>query len=276
MRALRLSLAFLCLGLAGCVGHEAGDAPRLEVSRAEMFAKLRQRRYPGAYRGVVSLQLRFSGEQSEMGFANPLVPEGAFSGSAVLVLRGPDSLRLEPLSLFGAPLMVVVAQGGSFRAYSPSRNAIYVGRADRRGIERILGIPLDNGVFVKLLLGNWLAIFGDENNFDFKKLKSTYLLASRGELNKSVSGSITLGHRDWHPLKMEIRTRRGKIRIRYGAFFRNGGAWRPSSVEIVGPGGKNRLHVSYPSGEGAVNAALPDKLFRLTPPRGAETIRLGG
>lgn len=275
LRVLRLFPAFLCFGLAGCLAHQGGEVPPPEASRAEMFQELRQRRYPRAYRGIASMQLRFSGAPAGSGFANPLVPEGSFSGRAVLLLRGPDSLRLEPLSLFGAPLMIVVAQGGSFRAYSPSRNAIYAGRTDGRGIGRILGIPLDSGIFVKLLLGDWLAVLGDEKNFDFRKMESAYSLEAKGEAEKSVLKSVTLGLRDWHPRKMKIRARRGAILVRYGAFLKAGGAWRPSSVEIVGPGGENRLHVSYSPGRGAVNAAFSDELFRFAPPRGAETIWLG-
>ena len=275
-RVLRLLLAFSFLGLAGCFGHQAGEAPPPEVSRAEMFRELRQRRYPRAYRGVASMRLRFSGAPAGSGFANPLIPEGSFSGRAVLLLRSPDSLRLEPLSPFGAPLMIVVARGGSFRAYSPSRNAIYAGGTDTRGIGRILGIPLDSRIFVKLLLGDWLAALGDEKNFDFRRLESAYSLEAGEGAEKSVLRSVTLGLRDWHPRKMKIRARRGAILVRYGAFLKAGDVWCPSSVEIVGPGGENRLHVSYSSGQGAVDAAFSDELFRLAPPRGAETIWLEG
>ncbi len=143
LRILRLSPVFLCLaaGLAGCVGHEAWRVPPRDAPRTEMLAKLRQRRYPRAYRGVASVRLRLSRSRARGGMANPLVPEGSFSGNAVLALRAPDALRIEPLSLFGTPLMVVVAQGGAFRAYSPARNTAYLGETDKRGGRTDSGNP---------------------------------------------------------------------------------------------------------------------------------------
>ncbi len=222
------------------------------------------------------MQLRFHDARAKTRLANPLVPEGSFSGQAVMVLRAPDSLRLEPLSPFGTSLVVVVAQGGWFRAYSPSRNAMYMGRTNRRGIGRILGIPLNSGIFVRLLLGDWATVLGGEENLDLQKSGSAYLLETKRGTGEAVSGSVELEPQALHPLKMEIRTRRGAIVVGYGVFSKAGGVWRPSHVEILGPEGKNRLHISYSADEGAVNAVLPDELFRLEPPRGAKTLWLGG
>ena len=279
MRALRLCLVLLCCTMAGCAlsqTGQVGEVPPLDLSRAEILGKLKQRRYPHAYRGIAFMQLRFHDAQAKTRLVNPLVPEGSFSGQAALVLRAPDSLRLEPLSPFGTSLVVVVAQGGWFRAYSPSRNAVYMGRTNRQGIERILGIPLNSGIFVRLLLGDWASVLGGEENLDLQKSGSTYLLETRRGSGEAVSGFAELEPRDLHPVKMEIRTQRGTIVVRYGAFINTREVWRPSHVEILGPGGKNRLHISYSADEGAVNAILPDELFRLEPPRGAKTLWLGG
>ena len=276
---MRLCLAFLFCTMAGCAllqPGQVGEVPRLDASRAEIIAKLKARRYPRSYRGAVFIRLRFHGEHSKARSENPLVPEGSFSGQAALVLRKPDSLRMEPLSPFGTPLVVVVAQGASFRAYSPSRNAVYMGRTNGRGIEGILGIPLNSEIFIKLLLGDWAAVLGGEENLELKKPGSVYLLETGRGSGGMVSGSVELEPRDFHPVKMEIRTRRGPIVVRYGGFTRTGETWRPSQVEILGPGGKNRLQITYPADEGAVDKALPDELFRLDPPRGARTLWLGG
>ena len=279
MRILRFCLAWLCCAMAGCAllqTGQVGEVPLRDVSRAEIIAKLKARRYPRAYRGAVFMQLRFLDARAETRLANPLVPQGSFSGHAALVLRQPDSLRLEPLSPFGTPLVVVVARGASFRAYSPSRNAVYMGRTNRRGIERILGIPLDSEIFIKLLLGDWVVVLGGEENLELKKPGSVYVLKTRRGFEGVVSGFVELEPRDLHPVKMEIRTQGGAIAVRYGGFLKTGEVWRPSQVEILGPGGKNRLHISYPADEGAVDTALPDELFRLKPPRGARTLWLEG
>ena len=222
------------------------------------------------------MQLRFHGDRSKARRENPLVPQGSFAGHAAIVLRKPDSLRIEPLSPFGTPLLVVVAQGASFRAYSPSRNTVYMGRTNRLGIEKILGIPLNSENFIKLMLGDWALALGGEENLELKKSGSAYVLETRKGSGGAVSGFVELEPQDFHAVKMEIRTQRGAIVVRYGGFIKTANVWRPSQVEILAPGGRNRLQISYPADEGAVDTALPDGLFRLEPPRGARTLWLGG
>ena len=250
--------------------------PLRDVSRAEIFAKLKTRRYPRAYRGAVFMQLRFHGARDGTIPVNPLVPQGSFAGHSALVLRKPDSLRIAPLSPFGTPLVVVVAQGISFRAYSPSRNAVYMGRTNRRGIDQILGIPLNSEIFITLLLGDWAVALGGEENLELKKTGSTYLLETRAGSAGAVSGFVELGPQDFHAVKMEIRTPRGAVVVRYGGFIKTADVWHPSQVEILAPGGKNRLHISFPADEDAVDATFPDDLFRLETPRGARTLWLEG
>ena len=265
--------------MAGCAllqTGQVGKGPPLDASRAEIIAVLKQRRYPRAYRGAVFMQLRFHGARAEARPENPLVPQGAFSGLTALVLRQPDSLRMEPLSPFGAPLVVVVARGRMFRAYSPSRNTVYLGRTNRGGVEQILGIPLNSEIFIKLLLGDWAVALGGEDNLELKKPGSVYRFETKGEAEGAVSGFVDLEPRGLHPVRLEIRTRRGAIVVRYGGFVETANVWRPSQVEILGPGGKNRLHISYPADEGEVDTALQDELFHLEPPRGARTLWLGG
>lgn len=279
MRTLRCCLAVSFFALAGCAlfqPRQVEKVPLRDVSRAELFAKLKARQFPRAYRGAVSMQLRFQGARSDTRQVNPLVPRGSFAGHAVLVLRKPDSLRLEPLSPFGTPLMVVVAQGASFRAYSPSRNTVFMGRTNRQGIEQILGIPLNSEIFIKLLLGDWTVALGGEENLDLKKSGSAYRLETRRGAGGVVSSFVDLEPRYFHAVNMELHTLGGAIVVRYGRFIKTGKVWRPSQVEILATGGKNRLHFTYPADDGAVDTALPDNLFRLEPPRGARTVWLGG
>ncbi len=131
---------------------------------------------------------------------------------------------------------------------------------------------------MKLLLGDWLAALGDAKDLRVKSRDSAHLLEVRGGGGRGARlGLVELGPRDGHPRRVEIPAEGGKVVVRYGAFSRVGGVWRPSHVEIVaGRGGENRLHVSYPPDGGSGNAVLPDALFRLDPPRGAKTLWLGG
>ncbi len=270
MRIPRLVLVLLCCAPVGCTTLKTPEPPRQRtLSAKQALAEIARRQYPATYRGIASLGLRLVEERA--GGAHPFVPRGSFAGRAVLILRVPDALRLEPLSLFGTPLLVVVARRGEFAAYSPARNEVYAGATSERGMRRILGIPLDSRVLVRLLLGDWPAALGGAGNL--RPTQEGHALETRAGV---VSGVVELDRSGLHPVKIEMRTGRGTIFVRYGGFVERGGVWRPAQVEITGPGGKNRLSVSYSAEEAGADARIPDALFFLTPPRGAQTIRLGG
>ena len=65
------------------------------------------------------------------------------SGREVLVLQGAKAMRLEMLSPFGPPLMVLVIRDGRFTAYSVAARRYVRGRANSFNFSRILGFPLE-------------------------------------------------------------------------------------------------------------------------------------
>ncbi len=73
--------------------------------------------------------------------------------SGVLLLKSPDSLRLEALSPWGQPFLLVAANDDGFTLYQVTENRAWVGPASARATERWLGLALDPTDLVGILSG---------------------------------------------------------------------------------------------------------------------------
>ena len=73
--------------------------------------------------------------------------------TGVLLVKGPDSMRLEALSPFGQPYFLVVVHEGRLTAYDAAKNEALVGPATAETIARVLGLPLEPADLVAVLAG---------------------------------------------------------------------------------------------------------------------------
>lgn len=73
----------------------------------------------------------------------------------VLLLRAPSSVRLEALSPFGPPLMVLTVHDGQVTAYDALKNEAHVGPADAETISSVLRLPLEPDDLVSVLAGRF-------------------------------------------------------------------------------------------------------------------------
>jgi len=73
--------------------------------------------------------------------------------TGVLLIRGPASLRLEALSPFGQPYLLVVVHEGRLTAYDAAKNEALVGPATAETIAGVLGLPLEPEDLVAVLAG---------------------------------------------------------------------------------------------------------------------------
>jgi hypothetical protein len=71
-------------------------------------------------------------------------------------MRAPSSVRLEALSPFGPPLMVVTVREGQITAYNALKNEAHVGSADSETISKVLRLPLEPDDLVSVLAGRFL------------------------------------------------------------------------------------------------------------------------
>lgn len=73
----------------------------------------------------------------------------------VVLIRAPRSVRLEALSPFGPPLMVMTVSDGQITAYNALKNEALVGPADAETISKVLRLPLEPDDLVSVLAGRF-------------------------------------------------------------------------------------------------------------------------
>jgi outer membrane lipoprotein-sorting protein len=72
-----------------------------------------------------------------------------------VLLRAPSSVRLEALSPFGPPFMVLTVSDGQITAYDGLKNEAHVGPADAETISKVLRMPLEPEDLVSVLAGRF-------------------------------------------------------------------------------------------------------------------------
>ncbi len=140
-----LSSLFLFLQLA-LVAACATAPPREPVSDdARRALALLSERYAEftTMRALADVSLKKGGERQRL--------------QGVLLIRAPSSVRLEALSPFGPPLMVVTVHEGQVTAYDALKNEAHVGPADAETISTVLRLPLDPDDLVAVLAGRFAA-----------------------------------------------------------------------------------------------------------------------
>jgi outer membrane lipoprotein-sorting protein len=110
------------------ISPEANRAIDLLTERWREFSDLRT---------VADIQLQRRSEQHAM--------------TAILLAKAPDSLRLEALSPFGHPLLVLTVHDGRLTAYNAADNNAMVGPATAETAARLIGLPFDADDLVGVL-----------------------------------------------------------------------------------------------------------------------------
>ena len=76
-------------------------------------------------------------------------------GQGAVLIRAPQSVRLEALSPFGPPLMVLTVRDGQITTYNALKNEAMVGPADSETISKVLRLPLEPDDLVSVLAGRF-------------------------------------------------------------------------------------------------------------------------
>jgi len=81
------------------------------------------------------------------------IPEGKYFRSAALVMKYPDSLRIEALPLMGTPDLFLTADARLLKAYFPEENLFLVGRPTAPNLYALFRLYLTVPDVVSLLMG---------------------------------------------------------------------------------------------------------------------------
>jgi outer membrane lipoprotein-sorting protein len=221
----------------------ADDARRALALLAERYAEFT------SMRALADVSLKRGGERQRV--------QGA------LLVRTPSSVRLEALSPFGPPLMVVTVHGGQIAAYDALKNVAHVGPADAETVAKILRLPLDPDDLVSVLTGRFAGP---------RDVRSAELLApdATGPSLNLADGAG--GHqRVWLDLATGVIQQRQIFGSRFNALvkYRRDGAGALTGFDLDAAMSYITASVTYQNlveGEG-----INDERFILTIPKGAKT-----
>lgn len=193
--------------------------------------------------------------------------ERTVTGTQVLLAEAPDRLRAETLSPFGAPLLLLAADGMELNVLLPGDNLFYHGRATPENIGRFTRLPFRLADLVGILLAHppliayrqmhsWLLPDGgwrleleaeprrQELIFDAARRLVEVKYLSRGELQ------LQLGYNRFDTEQMEF----------------------PRRIELVLPLQSTRASLEF--SELAAGRESPAGIFTLQPPPGATAVML--
>jgi len=196
--------------------------------------------------------------------ADVVVQEGrerkGFTG--VLLVKAPDSIRLEALSPLGQqPLALVVIHEGQLTAYDVAKNAARIGPATAETIAREVGLPLEPDDLVAVLAGRAAPP---------RDLRTAELLPADGSGPSLDLVSDARRQRVWLDLetgavtRVEIRGGRASITISY---HRDGQTIRGFDFSAAG----DYVTGSVTYRNLVLGGGIEPERFTLTLPKGAKT-----
>lgn len=136
-----LLFAALAAALTGCAGgRPVSPAPAIPDLTPEQVLRRAAALRPT---GIVTATARIVIERRDERLPAKLA----------LMVRNPDSLRIESVPVLGPPDFFLSMAAGELRVYLPARNAFYRGRATADNLARFFPLPLPPAVIVPLLVG---------------------------------------------------------------------------------------------------------------------------
>jgi len=247
-----LALAALALLLAGCASLPASPSRPLAPEVHRLLDALDQRwRQFEDLRTRVEITLRHGNRAQAL--------------SGVLLLKAPDSLRLEALSPWGQPLLLLAANGEVVTLYQVTENRAWVGPASARATERWLGLALEPTDLVGILSGHVPPI---------KELRTGTLRSGNGlgpSLELTAAGKTLRIWLDPESLvihQVEWLAKDAPFRITYEG---GGPGTPPTGLTLTALDQPLVLSVRYR--DPVVGVGLPRELFTLTLPEHAKIRR---
>ncbi len=187
-----------------------------------------------------------------------------------IVVRRPDSLRVEAMSPFGVAL-IVAAQDSRLQIFEPSKNTLMRGTADAATLARFARIPMAPRDAVGLLMG----IVPEAQSTappEWMGVKDGMTTLAYRDPDHSVR---ELGFQDGQLVLVRKRTPAGAIdfEISYSDYHDIGGVMFAYKVDADFPAAQTRVSFAYK--RPIVNGKIADSVFMLTPGPDAKQVDLG-
>ena len=187
-----------------------------------------------------------------------------------LVVKRPNSLRVEAMSPFGVALLLA-AQGSELAIYEPSENRFMRGAANAETLYRFARIPMEPNDAVGLLMGLAPREFAISKPADSVSNDNGMMVAAYG---RAETGVRQLGFSDGNLALVRDTGAGGRVRyeVRYSDYHDIGGVQFPYVVDADFPAAQSHVKLRYL--RPIINGAVPESAFVLTPAPGATQMNL--
>ena len=182
-----------------------------------------------------------------------------------LVVKRPDSLRVEAMSPFGVALLLA-AQGPELAIYEPGQNRFMRGAANAETLYRFARIPMEPNDAVGLLMGLAPREFAISKPADSVSNDNGMMVAAYGT---AETGVRQLGFSNGNLALVRDTEAGGQVRyeVRYSDYHDIGGVQFPYVVDADFPAARSHVKLRYL--RPIINGAVPESTFVLTPAPGA-------
>ena len=187
-----------------------------------------------------------------------------------IVVRRPDSLRVEARSPLGVALLVA-AQGDQLAIFEPGKNRFSRGHATAETLYKYVRIPMAPADAVALLMGLAPRDFPPDSVPDSVSNEGAMTVATYGN---SASGRRQLGFTDGKLAMVRETAPDGRVsyEVRYSDYHDIGGVMFAYVVDADFPTAQS--HVGFRFLRPIVNGDVPASTFVLTPAPGATLMNL--
>ncbi|MBW2120749.1 MAG: DUF4292 domain-containing protein [Deltaproteobacteria bacterium] len=191
------------------------------------------------------------------------------SATQAIALAKPGFMRLETLNFLNQPLLIAATDGVSFEAMVLAENRFYRGSVSR-GLARFMGLRMESEALVSMFFGE----------IPYREAGSIAYAHERGLFRLNFPRSPQWEAQTFwiHPKTLrvvevsKIDHMGQEIRISFKRFRKTRSVAFPREIEIEASGSGSLIRLDFR--KVTINVPLPEELFRLPVPPGAEVVEM--
>jgi outer membrane lipoprotein-sorting protein len=192
------------------------------------------------------------------------------SATGIIIIRKPDSIRLESFSLFGQAVFFFVSRYDSFSVFTPKDNKYFMGKNTIENIRKVLPLDISIKELCHYLLGEFHKKEDDSVIIKFLEDSKMYKVYYYGDVNRVV----------WFDPEISVikkcivydSNEEIKTLVTYSKFKEIEGIMLPMYVSIKLPYLDAKIEVNYD--EVTLNEKIKSKMFVLDVPDDVNIINL--
>lgn len=139
LKRILILLIITAVAVSGCASQQIANYPAVYDSPEAALKAVATNIGSGAITATAKIEIIAEGKRYPL--------------KAALMIKRPDSLRLESIPMIGPPDFFISLAAGEMRIFMPSRGSFYKGAATPHNISRFLHISVSATELVSLLLG---------------------------------------------------------------------------------------------------------------------------